>query len=156
MAAGEYLNLEISMGVSMRGTPSSNRLTPPAAGLTHNQRRGQRTAWLQGLEIACIKSSSEGNGSYDVNIRVFFFFKRPQWLSEGAFLILALGISRQQEERFWEDGLKDTSKGASQENQRGLFFFFYFKKKVHTQRRACNKKAFKRSLPKIKSFFSFS
>ena len=49
MATQEYLNPEVSVGASMRGTPSSNRLTPPAAGLAHNQGRargqGDSRAW---------------------------------------------------------------------------------------------------------------
>lgn len=86
------------------------------------------TRWLGGwlttedgdrLETAHSKRPREGKGNCEVNTRVL---PGGQGCLQRLFLPLALRAGRQREEVFVVDGLQDTSKVASQENQHGLFF----------------------------------
>lgn len=49
--------------------------------------------------------------------------KRGQGYLHKLVLTLGLDVSRQQEEKIFRDGVKDTSKVASQENHVVFFFF---------------------------------
>lgn len=86
------------------------------------------------------------------------FKKRPQRSSEAAFHFsswcqqAAAGKILRRWVKRYKQGSQPRKPAWSLKNKTKQ----NFKKRVHTQRRACNKKAFKRSLPQIKSFFSFS
>lgn len=120
-------------------------------------RKGQKTGSLRGLETACVTSPGEGSGKGDVGRGVFvlfFFFKGTSPSSEvftfSSWCQQAGGrkIFSRQAERY--------KPGSRSSKTSAVVCFLNVEGKVRTQRRACSRKAFRRSLPQIRSFFSFS
>lgn len=111
--------------------------------------KGLVTGSPLGLETACVKWPREGSGHSEANVGVL---KRGQAIFRSCFTLARCQQTAGRE--VFSRWVKRCEQGSSPANQHSLFLSFAGD--VRTQRRACSKKAFKRSLPTIKSLFSFS